>query len=201
MFTSPLSSAAASFRSHEGHLTLSARAWCPLSCLPYYPAGPVIKRVHSGSSAPIKKGCPGYPRVSSEIHRSTTHPPEEELVEGRHESIWTLDVGQVAAVGDYRQGASPEASGGVLRLGLREYPVACPPNDERRDLQKRKTVHQNLALASRVNQGAEYGQVGFEVVWRSCQPALLSQPLARDASGRMREEQRRPPPGSLVGTD
>src|SRR5215204_5043662 len=81
----------------RGALDAIGSGMMPLSCLPYHPAGSVIKRVHSGSSAPIKKSCPGYPRVSSEIPRSTTHPPEEELVEGRHESIWALDVGQVAA--------------------------------------------------------------------------------------------------------
>ena len=46
----------------------------------------------------------------------------EEPVEGSYELTGAFDGRQVVAIGDYRQGASPEAGGGVPCLGLREYP-------------------------------------------------------------------------------
>ena len=83
----------------------------------------------------------------------------------------------------------------------RGTPVACPLDHERRDLQIRQTVHQHLALAEGAHQGAEHAQVGLQVARRERQPALFGQPLARDTSGGMREKQRRPRPGPLVGAN
>jgi hypothetical protein len=58
------------------------------------------------------------------------HTPDEEPVEGCQESIGTLDVGHVAAAGDHGERTFPEADDRLSRVGLREHPVACPPNDE-----------------------------------------------------------------------
>src|SRR3712207_7219464 len=54
-----------------------------------------------------------------------------------------------------------------------------------------RSVHQHLALAKRAHQGAEHSQVCLQVARRERQPALFRQPLTRDSSGGMREEDRK----------
>jgi hypothetical protein len=115
----------------------------------------------------------------------------EEPVEGSYELTGAFDGRQVVAIGDYRQGASPEAGGGVPCLGLREYPGTCLPTTSVKPL-GRGAVHQHLTLAHRVHLGAGHGQSGFQVTRREHQPALLRQLLSWGACG-VREEQRRSP--------
>ena len=115
----------------------------------------------------------------------------EEPVEGSYELTGAFDGRQVVAIGDYRQGASLEAGGGVPCLRLRntrarasQRRASSPPG--------REAVHQHLTLAHRVHLGAGHGQSGFQVARREHQPARLRQLLSWDACG-VREEQRRSP--------
>jgi hypothetical protein len=129
------------------------------------------------------------------------HPSGEEPFEGWQEAIRTLDVGNMATVRNKGKRAFLEARERLSSLGPREHPVSGSPHDERRYLQGREAFYQHLALAEGTHQGTQHAQVSFQVAGRERQPLLFRYPLARDTSGRMREEQRRPPPGPLVGSD
>ena len=107
----------------------------------------------------------------------------EEPVEGSYESTGAFDGRQVVAIGDYRQGASPEAGGGVPGLGLREHPGTCLPTTSVKPSRRGIRPPAPRALARRLHLGAGRGQSGFQVAWRECQPALLRQLLSWDACG------------------
>jgi hypothetical protein len=106
----------------------------------------------------------------------------EEPVEGSYKLTGAFEVRQVVAIGDYRQGASPEAGGSVPGLGLREHPGTRLPTTSVKP-SRRGAVHQHLALARRVHLGAGHGQSGFQVARREGQPALLRQLSSWDACG------------------
>jgi hypothetical protein len=78
----------------------------------------------------------------------------EEPVEGSYKLTGAFDVRQVVAIGDYRQGASPEAGGGVPCLGLREYPGTRLPTTSVKPSRKGSRSPAPRALARRLHLGA-----------------------------------------------
>ena len=122
----------------------------------------------------------------------------QEPIEGRHEPLGLLDLRQVTALGEDLEEAVLEAVDRPVGLADGEHPVAGSPQDECRNPQFGKSVHQHLALPPKAQLATHGGQLGLQEAGQPRQPVLLLEPLSRDAPG-AREDESRPPQRPLGG--
>ena len=64
-------------------------------------------------------------------------------------------MGHVTTVRDEGERTFWEVCDRFSRWSLREHPLPCPPNKERRDLQTGQSVNKHLALANGAHKAAE----------------------------------------------